>query len=484
MSTPLSSALPEVPMRWSVKDVASVAQGQLLNPALADGIAINAVITDSRTVATGQLFVALRGEIHDAHNFLAESQQGGAAALLICRPESLPDGLLNKIPVIVVDDTDESLLLLAAAWRRRFDLPVIAITGSNGKTTCKEMIGQILRLYFGKVLTTPGNLNNAVGLPLTLLGLDGERRAAIVELGMNHPGEIARLAMVAMPDVALVTNAQRAHLERMGSVAAVAREKGLLYDALQGQDGVAIINLDDPHADMWLQQNRTAGRRIAGFSLHDQSADYYAVASTRNGNTHLDIQTINGRAQLLLLPPGSHNAANALAAIASAQSIGVPLEVCIEALASFVGVPGRLQTRRMKNGALLLEDTYNANPESFRAAIDVLSATAGQKVVVMGDMAETGDAAAQYHDEIGGYAKSQGVDRLLALGDLARLAAHNFGEGGQSFDSPEDIAAALSREVSSESTVLVKGSRFMRMERVVDALAAVAAAPGNVTESN
>jgi len=429
-----------------------------------------AVSSDSRRIAPGALFVALRGENFDGHEFLAAAAAQGAVAALVDEAGAAQwSAQPAPLPLVVAADTRLALGALAADWRRRFTLPLIAVTGSNGKTTTKEMIAAILRAAFGDaVLATVGNLNNDIGLPLTLLGLRSTHRAAIVEMGMNRPGEIGALSAIARPTVALVTNAQRAHLEGMGSLDAIAAEKGAIFDGLV-DDGVAALNLDEPWAASW--RVRHGSRRVVSFAL-EHAADVVASCRLHGLDNHLTLDYAGERIEVDLALPGRHNARNALAAAAATLAAGVPLAAVREGLAAFRGAPGRLQRRPGVAGATLIDDTYNANPDSVRAAIDVLAATVGRKVLVLGDMGEIGEMSGQFHDEIGGYAKSQGVDRLLALGELSAIAAHNFGAGGQHCRSVDALLAALRPELGAETTVLVKGSRFMRMERITDAIAA------------
>ncbi len=451
-------------MNWRLSEILSATGGRL---SVADRV-ICGVSTDTRAVGQGQLFVALRGERFDAHDFLEQAVAAGAAALLVADAAKVPAG----VPAIVVDDTRIALGRLAAAWRARFSLPVIAVTGSNGKTTTKEMIAAILRTHFGDaVLATRGNFNNDIGLPLTLLGLNETHRAAVIEMGMNHPGEIAYLAPLGAPTVAVVTNAQRAHLEGMGDLEEVAREKGSIFAGL-GADGVAVINADDPYAATW--RSMAGDRQVCSFGIA-HAADVHADIRQHGLETLLGLRTPQGNAAFRLPVPGAHNVRNALAAAAACLAAGIPLAAVGAGLESFSGVKGRLQVRAGRAGAVILDDTYNANPDSVRAGIDVLAATIGRKLLVLGDMGEIGEASGQYHDEIGGYAKSQGVDRLFALGDAAQQAARNFGEGARHFCNIEKLIAAVDKEMGPETTVLVKGSRFMKMERVADALAATGA---------
>ena len=447
-------------MNWLLSRVAEATGGQLVG----QDLSLHGVTTDTRAVAAGQLFIALRGERFDAHDFLEAAVAAGAGALLVADAARIPAG----VPAVVVADTRLALGRLAAAWRAEFDLPVIAVTGSNGKTTTKEMIAEILKAAFGDaVLATRGNLNNDIGLPLTLLALDASHRAAVIEMGMNHPGEIGYLTQIGAPTVALVTNAQRAHLEGMGDLDEVAREKGSIFNGLSA-DGVAVINEDDNYAGFW--RDMVGERRVRSFGI-DRPADVHGVVRQHGLEIALELTAAEGQAAFTLGIPGRHNARNAMAAAAACLAAGIPLAAVGEGLGRFAGVKGRLQRRAGRNGAEILDDTYNANPDSVRAGIDVLAATIGRKVLVLGDMGEIGEASGQYHDEIGGYAKSQGIDRLFALGDAVQQAVRNFGEGARHFCNIDKLIVAVDKELGPETTVLVKGSRFMKMERVADALA-------------
>jgi UDP-N-acetylmuramoyl-tripeptide--D-alanyl-D-alanine ligase len=443
---------------------------------------IEGVSTDTRTIASGELFIALEGENFDGHEFIEAAAGRGAAAAMV--NAAWADAHAPALPALVVADTRLALGALGASWRARFDIPLIGVTGSNGKTTVKEMIAGILRAQAAAdgydtalaVLATTGNLNNDIGLPLMLLRLHGSHRAAVIEMGMNHPGEIAYLTRLARPTVALVNNAQRAHLAGLGGVAEVARAKGEIFDGL-GEGGTAVINADDPFAGLWREMN--AGRRTLAFGL-DQPADVRGRAELKALGSVLSIETPQGAVEATLRVPGLHNARNALAAAAAALAAGVSLAAVSAGLTSFGGVKGRLQARPGVAGAIVIDDSYNANPDSVRAAIDVLAATPGRKLLVLGDMGEIGGQAGQFHDEIGGYAKSQGVDQLFTLGEHSELASRNFGAGGQHFGSVEALLEALVSRLDGDTVVLVKGSRFMRMERVADAVAADNAAGNGV----
>ncbi len=435
---------------------------------------IEGVSTDTRTIASGELFIALRGERFDGHDYVETAAARGAAAAMV--EQAWADGRMPGLPLLVVADTRLALGYLAAWWRNRFDIPLIGVTGSNGKTTVKEMIAAILRAQAAAdgydpalaVLATTGNLNNEIGLPLMLLRLHASHRAAVIEMGMNHPGEIAYLTRLAQPTVALVNNAQRAHLEGLGGVAEVARAKGEIFDGLR-EGGMAVINADDPFSGLWRERN--ADRGLTSFGL-DEAADVRGRVELKALGSMLAISAPQGEIEVALRLPGAHNACNALAAATAALAAGATLDAVSQGLTSFGGVKGRLQVRAAAAGAVLIDDTYNANPDSARAAIDVLAATPGKKILVLGDMGEIGGQTGQFHDEIGGYAKSQGLDQLFALGEHSELAARNFGAGGQHFNSVEALLKALLPQLDGDTAVLVKGSRFMRMERVADAVAA------------
>ena len=429
-----------------------------------DGTAVrfSGVTTDSRAVNAGDLFVALRGERFDGHEYVNPAVRHGAVAALTSRRV---EGVL-PIPQVIVADTRLALGTLAAHWRRRFALPVVALTGSNGKTTVKEMIAAILAARCGTrdpVLATQGNLNNDIGMPLTLLKLRETHHYAVIEMGMNHAGEIDYLTRIAVPTVALVTNAHRAHVGILGSVEAIARAKGEIYAGL-GTAGIAVINADDEFAPYWRSLN--AGRRIVTFGL-GEGADVRAIAA----GSQARFVTPTDAFALTLQVAGEHNLRNAAAACAAAYALEISPGDIQAGLADFAGVPGRLQRRRAPSGALVIDDSYNANPESMKAALKVLAGEGGRRVFVMGDMGELGESSAAMHAEVGSFARACGIDGLLALGEASRHAVQSFGRGGAHFADAEALRKAAAREAEAGATLLVKGSRFMRMERVADALA-------------
>jgi len=435
----------------------------------------DAVRSDTRELPPRALFVALKGERFDGHDFLDRAAAAGAAAALV-QDSGIGGSAAGKLlPLIVVEDTRLALGALAAYWRDKFDIPLVAITGSNGKTTVKEMLAAILREvhdgsritdHGSRVLATTGNLNNDIGLPLTLLELRPEHRYAVVEMGMNHAGEIRYLGKLARPDVALVTNAGMAHREFFDSEEAIARAKGEIFEALPPR-GTAVINADDRHAPLW--RGLASGRRIVEFGLEREAA-VTARYALRFLDSEIVVKTPAGEATAVVQAPGEHNVRNVLAASAAAHALAVPVAGIATGLSRFAGVKGRLQRKTALRGATLIDDTYNANPDSARAAISVLALAAGTKLLVLGDMGELGPDAAELHAGIGEAARAAGVDRLYALGELSRRAARSFGEGARHFAQVEELAAAVEADLSPQATVLVKGSRFMKMERVVDAL--------------
>jgi UDP-N-acetylmuramoyl-tripeptide--D-alanyl-D-alanine ligase len=437
-----------------------------LNGKLAgEDIVFDAVSSDSRKMQKGDLFVALKGENFDGGKFIDAAAQGGAVAALV-NAAGFDAAQAYPIPLVLVDDTRLALGRLAAYWRGQFNTPIIAVTGSNGKTTVKEMIAGILREAAGNadaVLATAGNLNNDIGLPLTLLKLRAHHRYAVLEMGMNHAGEIDYLTRIARPHVALVNNASGAHLAGLKSVEGVARAKGEIFAGLD-QDGIAVINADDEFAPLWrelAQPHKTVEFGLEHFvAVHGQWR-------VKGYGAHIEVDSPQGSFKAALQVPGAHNARNALAAAAAAFALNLPPDSIRAGLEKFAGVAGRLQRRRALRGATLIDDTYNANPASFLSALRVLTQATGMKVLVLGDMGELGEEAAHLHAEIGNEARRLGINVLLALGEFSTEAVREFGTGAQHFTRIEDLYDALDGYLNENSTVLVKGSRFMRMERVV-----------------
>jgi UDP-N-acetylmuramoyl-tripeptide--D-alanyl-D-alanine ligase len=440
----------------SLAEAAAAMQGRRMGADLR----FSGVSTDSRAIGRGELFVAIRGERFDGHDFLGMAQERGAAAAVVER------GFAGAapLPVVEVADTRRALGELGRHWRARFAPVLVAVAGANGKTTTKEMLAAILRAHAGEaaVLATKGNLNTDIGVPLTVLAMRAAHRYCAIELGMNHPGEIAWLAAIAQPTIAVVTNAQREHMEFMKSVEASAEENASVLRALPA-DGIAVVNADDACAPIF---RRAAGaRRIVDFGLEREAAVSGGHAM-RGLTSEITVRTPAGEARATLAIPGLHNVRNALAAAACAHAAGVPPAAIGRGLEAFRPYTGRLQLKRTRAGATLIDDSYNANPDSVRAAIDVLAACPAPTVLALGDMGEVGEQGPAFHREVGAYAKSRGIGALYALGEASRESAQAFGAGARHFESPEALAAAL----PGEATVLVKGSRFMKMERVVAAL--------------
>ncbi|MEP7057877.1 MAG: UDP-N-acetylmuramoyl-tripeptide--D-alanyl-D-alanine ligase [Caldimonas sp.] len=456
----------------------TLAQAHALLPSsriVGDGaLALARVHTDTRTLQPGDLFVALKGERFDAHDFLAQAKASGAVAAIAER------GLAEAgLAGLEVADSQRALADLARGWRKRFDLPLIAVAGSNGKTTVTQMIASMLQAWLGDgALATRGNLNNHIGVPLTLLRLRRDdttwHRAGVVELGMNHPGEIAELAALVAPTVALVNNAQREHQEFMASVDAVAQENGAAISALR-RSGVAVFPADDAHAPLW--RELAQGHAISTFAL-EGGADVTGAAEWDGDHWNLALRTPAGPARARLGVAGLHNVKNALAATACALAVGCPLDAVVRGLEAFKPVSGRSQVKALTRGGrsvTLVDDTYNANPDSVRAAIDVLAALPGPRWLVLGDMGEVGDQGVEFHAEVGAYARVRGIDALWTAGSLSTHAAAAFA-GARHFDDVASLVAALPQAPAC-AAVLVKGSRFMKTEQVVAALLSEPGAP-------
>ena len=451
-----------------------VPQAQLVG----DGaLAVERVHTDTRTLVPGDLFVALQGERYDANAFLDQARAAGAVA-------AIAHGGLEAagLPGIEVPDSLQALGLLAAGWRAQFVLPLIAVTGSNGKTTVTQMIAAILRAHAQEAaFATQGNLNNAIGVPQTLLRLSAAHRVGVVELGMNHPGEIATLAAITRPTVALVNNAQREHLEFMHTVQAVAEENGSVFAALPS-DGVAVFPAGDTYTPLW--QGLAGTRRCLGFG--GESGDVRCTrADWQDGAWRVAIATPQGALQCALHIAGRHNVTNALAATACVLAAGVPLEAIARGLSAFTPVKGRSRAFSVPCGAgaiTVVDDSYNANPDSMRAAIEVLAELPAPRLLVLGDMGEVGDQGPQFHAEAGAHAKAQGIEHLYALGAQSAHAVAAFG-GARHFDNMASLQAAVREALPAVGSVLVKGSRFMKMEQVVEAIAATAEQPAAAQEA-
>ncbi len=424
------------------------------------------ISTDTRSLRRGELYVALRGERFDGHDFIAAALAAGAAGLIV---EKSPVQT-SPVPTWVVADTLTALGRLAAGWRSTFAGRVVAVVGSNGKTTVKEMLASVTRAAYGAdaVHATPGNFNNAIGVPLSLFGLREKHRVAVLELGTNHPGEIAVLADIARPDVVVITNAQREHQEFLDGVEGSARENGAALEAL-GADGVAVYPGDDPCAGIW--HGQAGARRRVCFGLGEEGVSGLAARAAPDSRPGtFDADLLGHRTTIRLRIAGRHNVRNALAAAAGALALGLSQDVIAEGLAAFEPVRGRLRRMAARDGALVIDDTYNANPDSVRAAIDVLADEPPPRLLILGAMAEVGTNGPQFHEEVGRYARERSIERLVALGDACAPTVRAFGTGATLAADIDELLADVLPYAGKVSTVLVKGSRGMRMERVLSAL--------------
>jgi UDP-N-acetylmuramoyl-tripeptide--D-alanyl-D-alanine ligase len=452
-----------------LSDVAAITGGRLAGDD--DGFA--GVSIDSRTVERGQLFVALRGDRFDGHAFIAAAAERGAAALLVEKP------VQSSLPQVVVGDSLSALTALARGWRKKSRALVLGVGGSNGKTTTKELLAAILAVA-GPTLATRGNLNNHIGVPLTLLRLEPGHRFAVIEMGANHPGEIAALAALAEPQIALVTNAGDEHLEGFGDLEGVARAEGEMFAALP-PSGTAVINVDDPFNELWCGLSR--GVRVVRFGF-DASAEVRATAiqgRIESGAfvTQFTLALAGEQARVRLGLAGRHNVSNALGAAAAAHAAGVALPAIVAGLEHMRPVAGRLQLKPGPRGSWLIDDSYNANPSSVRAGIDVLCALPGEHWLVLGEMAELGSETVASHAGVGDYARRAGITRLFAIGEAARHAVAAFGGRGSWYEDVARLADALAGSLDAGVTALVKGSRINRLERVVERLLQPLAAAGN-----
>ena len=458
-------------------NVAQAARWLTGSQLLGDGSAqVLRVHTDTRNIEPGDLFVALKGERYDANAFLAEAAKRGAVAA-ICHADADLNGV-GGMACITVADTRFALGALAKTWRGQFHIPVIAVTGSNGKTTVTQMLASILAAFCpdGGSLATRGNLNNDIGVPLTLLRLRQQHQIAVLELGMNHPGEIATLAAMVQPTVAVVNNAQREHMEFMHTVRAVALENGSVIAAV-GAQGAVVFPSDDEFTPVW--KSLSGSRRTTTFALDGAGGAgvlQCVHAHWMDGAWHVHARGMGQDLQYRLAIAGRHNVKNSLAAVAAALSADVSAQAVVAGLQAFEPVKGRSKVLRLAvkgRSVTLVDDTYNANPDSVRAAIDVLADLPGPHVLVLGDMAEVGHQGAAFHAEAGRYAKAKGIEQMLTLGELAQVAASAF-DGARHFDSVERLVDALLHTLPHQHSVLVKGSRSMRMERVVHAIESMA----------
>ncbi len=426
-------------------------------------VPFQSVSTDTRTLQSGDLFVALTGDRFDGHEYIRQAEEKGAAAVMISR--EVP----TRVPYLMVSDTLTGLADLAKFNRERFTGPLVAITGSSGKTTVKEMMAHILRSEAGEeeVLATRGNFNNHIGAPLTLLRLSKQHTHAVIELGASAEGEIAYTAKLAQPNVSILTNADAAHLEGFGDIDTVARTKGEIIDHL-GERGTAILNADSPYFEQWVARAGDHGKQVLSFGLHERAnVTAQNIESDDQGCCQFQMITPNGKANVKLSVMGKHNVVNALAATAAALALELPLKNIVTALQTFSGVQGRLLVMEGLNGSTVIDDSYNANPASVRAAIDTLASRGGQRIFVLGDMAELGAETQRAHAEMGAYAREAGINCFLAIGEFSRAAVNAFGDNGHWFATQESLVRFLARQLSAEVTALVKGSRSARMDRVV-----------------
>lgn len=442
-------------------------------------LTITKIGSDSRKLESGELFIALKGDRFDAHQFLSDVYRQGAAAALVSNKSLCPE----TIPAVCVTDTRESLGELAKVWRKQYAIPLIVVTGSNGKTTVKEMIASIFKEAAGPshTLMTEGNLNNDIGLPLTLLRLRPEHQLAVIELGMNHPGETSQLAAIAKANIALINNAQREHQEFMESIAAVADEHAAVILALPA-DGTAVFPADTPYTSVW-KKAANARKQIDFAWQRERTEKSSAVVrgyALKNGAIQIECPT--GEIQVQLQTLGEHNCHNALAACAVAIAAGISLEKIRSGLEKFRPVTGRMQVLQLHSNLRLINDSYNANPDSVVAAIDALAQHAGERYLILGDMGEVGTQGPAFHEELGLYASRSGIEHLLTLGELSRISTNAYLKSKQHgkakhYSELTELHRDLQTEISKSEatptapiTVLIKGSRFMRMERLVELL--------------
>lgn len=423
----------------------------------------NSVSLDSRVLEKGALFVAIKGDQFDGHAFIEQAQQHGAVAALV--EQAVPS---SDLPYVQVADTRRALGILAHRHRQQFTIPVIALTGSCGKTTTKEMLRVILQ-HSGPVLASIKSFNNDIGVPLTLLNLNSSHRFAVIELGANHLGEIATLSQMVQPTLALITNIAPAHLQGFGSIENVAEAKSELFLGLP-PTGVAFFEKTATFAGMW--RKKLTEHRIVEFGLHHAPFSVEHLQLDEHGCAHFHCVTPQGTIAIHLALPGQHNVLNALAAAAVATELGIPLTQIKRGLETMADVPGRLARQKSRQGACIIDDTYNANPGSVQAALQFLAACSGKRIFVFGEMAELGEHAARYHQQVGDLAKKLGIEALYTCGELTALTAETFGGGAQHYATQEALLTALQPQLQADTTVLVKGSRRAQMDKIVSALLA------------
>ncbi|MBA3537106.1 MAG: UDP-N-acetylmuramoyl-tripeptide--D-alanyl-D-alanine ligase [Tatlockia sp.] len=433
---------------------------KLFNCTFPNDSLITGICIDSRKMKPGNLFIALSGENFDGYDFIDDAIAKGTVAVISNRANKQID-----IPQIVVKDTVKALAKLASYHRKSIHCPVIALTGSNGKTTVKEMIASILPK---PAHATPGNLNNHIGVPLSVLQLQPEHRYAVFELGANHPGEIAYTVAVVKPQVALINNIAPAHIEGFGSIDGVARTKGEIYQGLS-DDGLAVVNADDNYTHFW--DGILTNKKVLRYSL-TKPADVYArdLSFDPQGFAHFELVLPIGHAKLVLRIPGEHTVRNALAAAACCFAVGISLDDIVEGLKQFRGVAGRMTFLNGKNESIIIDDTYNANLHSVLTAVDVLAARQGRRILVLGDLGELGAWTQQHHEEIGHAAYQRGIDLLLTCGNHSEYSSHAFGTTAKHYKNQDELAQDLLAKLDKDTTVLVKGSRSASMEKIVQQL--------------
>jgi UDP-N-acetylmuramoyl-tripeptide--D-alanyl-D-alanine ligase len=431
---------------------------------IGEDIIFSGCSTDSRTIEDGNLFIALKGDLFDGHDYVSLAEDNGASSSMLERDVSN-----RKKPALQVKDTRKAMGLLARSWREEIMIPLIAITGSNGKTTVKEMVSSILS-EISEVHATSGNLNNDIGVPLTLFGLDKKHQYAVIEMGANHPGEIEWLSAVARPNVAVITQCAAAHLEGFGSVEGIAKAKAEIYSGLQSS-GTAIINADDKYADFWRESCGHLNQ--LGFGIESEHADVSAKSIrilVERASIQFELNCIQGTIEIMLPLSGEHNVMNALAAAACCLSLDISLATIKRGLENMLPVKGRLQIKAGKQDSRIIDDTYNANPASLSAALKVLSHYKGTRYLVLGDMGELGETAVQLHKDAGELAKQLGIDKIFSLGELSINTLQDFGSDSFYFESHDELIDALMNHIDEDTTILIKGSRYMRMEKIVNAL--------------
>jgi UDP-N-acetylmuramoyl-tripeptide--D-alanyl-D-alanine ligase len=441
-----------------LSQAATILNGKLIG----EDVEFTSINTDTRTTTPGDLYIARRGEALDGHDYIQAAKDKKAAAALVDHSVAI------DLPQLQVADTTKALGQLAAYHRSLFKIPVVGVTGSCGKTTVKNLLGSIFK-QCGNVLFNESSFNNHVGLPLTLWQLNSKHQYAVVEIGTNHVGEIANLAAIAKPTVAIITNAAPAHLEGLGTVEGVAREKGAIYESLS-KDGIAIINADDQFADYW--KSLVPGRKVFTFSMHNSNADFYArdIQMARNGKARFHLVTPTGETLIHLPIMGEHNVGNALAAAAATYAVGIPLAAIHAGLENAMPEKKRLNEYHTPEGAFLIDDSYNANPLSVKAAINLLALHNGQRVLVLGDMLELGENAKTYHQTLGEQARALGIEKLFAYGKLSAATASGFGKDALHFTDQQQLIAVLKPQLTKDMVLLVKGSKSMKMGNVVKAL--------------